>query len=233
MTKLNEQFDVLANALRVLPEQMMRLSYFIHEIDEPEEGISNVEIACVNVFNNIYGLMCILKNEGKTGSIYEHDAISTMLCIRHVLQHQSGRLKNCLRDAWSMNFASAPMLVKYNVSDPHTMDAPLYVNIDWFQRGIASNAKISKKLTKINAFWNLDEIRRQVEASPSGRWSAAYICAMTMIAEAVRKIVAEYGTLISATGYDSDVYLSHFREVAAVNTNDYGIVTQPAPRGVA
>lgn len=225
MTKLHEQFDVLSNALRVRPEEMLRLNYFIKEIDEPEEGISNVEIACVNVFNNIYGLMCILKEKGATTSIYEHDAITTILCIRHVLQHQSGRLKNCLRDAWSKTMVGPPALIKYNVSDPYMLDQPLYIGIDWFQRGIASNDKISKKLAKINAFWNLERIRQQIQESPRGVWVATYVCAMTLITEAVRTIVTEYGHLLSASGYDSKVYLQHFQEVNAVDTNDYGIIT--------
>ena len=35
MTKLSEQFDVLSNTLRLLPEELMRLKYFIQEINEP------------------------------------------------------------------------------------------------------------------------------------------------------------------------------------------------------
>ena len=49
MTKINEQFDVLSNTLRLLPEEISRLDYFIRKIDDPEEGISNVEVACVYV----------------------------------------------------------------------------------------------------------------------------------------------------------------------------------------
>jgi hypothetical protein len=233
MSKLNEQFDVLSNALRVLPEEMLRLNYFIKEINEPEEGICNVEVACANVFSNIYGLMCVLKDEGAVASMYEHDAITTVLCIRHILQHQSGRLKNCLRDAWSKSLVGPPSLVKYNVSNPYMPDQPLYIAIDWFQSGIAHNEKISKKLAKINAFWNFERIRQQVEASPRGDWAAAYVCVMTLITEAVRKIISEYGSVLAASGYDSRVYLEHFREVSAVDANDYGIFTQPTPRSAA
>lgn len=225
MTKLNEQFDVLSNTLRLLPEEISRLDYFVTKINEPEEGISNVEIACVNVFNNIYGMMCILKDEGATVSIYEHDAITTILCIRHVLQHQSGRLKNNLRDAWSKSISGSPTLIKYNVSDPGMPDPPLYINVAWFQEGIARNDKISRKLAKINAFWKLETIKQQVEASTHCNWAATYICAMTLITEAVRKIVVEYGDVILATGYDSRVYLEHFKGINAIDTNDYGFIT--------
>lgn len=225
MTKLNEQFDVLSNTLRLLPEEILRLDYFIREINEPEEGISNIEIACVNVFNNIYGMMCALKDQGATTSIYEHDAITTVLCIRHVLQHQSGRLKNNIRDAWSQNITGSPALIKYNISDLEMPDAPLYINVAWFQDGIARSDRISKKLTKINAFWKLDAIKQQVEASSHSNWAATYICAMALITEAVRNIVGEYGHLLSASGYDSNVYLEHFKCINAINTEDYGIVT--------
>jgi hypothetical protein len=53
MSKLNDQFDVLSNTLRLLLEELMRLGYFINEVNDPEEGISNVEVACVNVLNNM------------------------------------------------------------------------------------------------------------------------------------------------------------------------------------
>ena len=50
MNSPSEQFDVLSNALRVFPEEIFRLNYFIGKVNDPEEGISNIEIACVNVF---------------------------------------------------------------------------------------------------------------------------------------------------------------------------------------
>jgi hypothetical protein len=224
MSKLNEQFDVLSNALRVMPEELLRLNYFIREIREPEEGISNVELAYVNIFNGIYGMMSAIKEEGATKSIYEHDAISTALCIRHVLVHQSGRLKNNLRDEWLRSIPASPTLIKYNVSAPAMPDTPLYINVAWFQDGIARNPKISEKLTAINAFWKFDTIKQEVEALSHSNWASAYVCAMALITEAVRTLVAEYGHLIVASGYDSHIYLEHFNRVQAVNTSDYGFV---------
>ena len=224
MSKLNEQFDVLSNTLRLLPEEIMRLGYFIKEIHEPEEGISNVEVACVNVFNNIYGMMCALKDEGVVQSIYEHEAITTILCIRHILQHQSGRLRNNLRDAWEKNIRGEPVLIKYNVSDPSMSDPPLYINVMWFQEGVAKSHH-AKRLPVINNFWNLEAIKQQVDASPHGSWESTYVCAMALITEAVRRIATEYGGVMSGSGYDSDVYLEHFQTVNPINTEDYGIIT--------
>lgn len=225
MNKLNEQFDVLSNTLRLLPEEILRLNYYLRTINEPEEGIGNVEVACVNVFNQIYGMMCILKDEGAAASIYEHDSITTILCIRHVLQHQSGRLKNNLRDAWSNSISGTPALIKYNISDHWMPDSPLYINVAWFQDGIARNEKISKRLAKINAFWKFDTIKQQVESSSNCNWAATYVCAMALITEAVRKIVIEYGDVILAAGYDSKVYLEHFKSINAIDAEDYGIAT--------
>lgn len=224
MSKISEQFDVLSNTLRLLPEELVRLKYLIQEVNEPEEGISNVEVACVNVFNNVYGVMCAIKDSGATSSIYNHDAVSTILCIRHILQHQSGRLKNNLRDIWSRSIDGMPALIKYSVSDPDMPDPPFYINVAWFQNGIAKSNN-SQRLPKINAFWKLDAIKKQVEASHYGSWSATYVCAMVLITEAVRTIVAEYGHLMSAAGYDSNVYLEHFRTVKPIDTDDYGILT--------
>ncbi|MGV3467955.1 hypothetical protein [Limnobacter sp.] len=222
MANLNEQFDVLSNTLRLLPEEIIRLNYFIKEIDEPEEGISNVEAACANVFNQIYGLMCALKDTGACASIYEHDAISTVLCIRHVLQHQSGRIKNSLRDAWSKSIVGRPALIKYGVSDPGVPDQPFYISVSWFQDGIRKSNN-SKRLASINAYWKLDLIKQQVEMSGLN-WNATYICAMALITEAIRTMVFKYGHLLSAAGYDSNVYLEHFKEVRPVDTGDYGVI---------
>lgn len=224
MRKLSEQFDVLSNTLRVLPEEILRLNYFVKEINEPEEGISNVEVACVNVFNNIYGMMCALKDEGIVSSIYEHDAITTIVCIRHILQHQSGRLKNNLRDAWANNIQGAPVLVKYNVSDPGMADPPLYISVVWFQDAILSSNN-AKRLPAINRFWKFEAIKKQVEASSYGSWASTYVCVMSLITEAVRKIVEEYGDAISASGYDSNIYLQHFKTINRINASDYGIIT--------
>jgi hypothetical protein len=229
MSKLNEQFDVLSNNLRALPEDLLRLNYFIREIGEPEEGISNVEMACANIFNGLYGMMSGLKEEGATASIYEHDAITTVLCIRHVLAHQSGRMRNNLRDAWSKSIPSSPTLIKYNVSDSAMPDTPLYINVAWFQDGIANNTKISKKLPQINAFWKFDIIKQEVESLPQSNWASTYVCAMALITEAVRKLVAEYGHLMAASGYDSKVYLEHFKSVKAVDTSDYGLASERSP----
>ena len=63
-----------------------------------------------------------------------------------------------------------------------------------------------------------------VEALPHSNWASAYVCAMALITEAVRKLVAEYGHLVVASGYNSHIYLEHFNSVQAVNTSDYGFV---------
>lgn len=222
MNKLNEQFDVLSNALRVLPEEILRLRYFVKEVGDPEEGISNIELACVNALNGIYGMMLALKEEGATQSIYEHGAITTVLCIRHVLAHQTGRLKNNLRDAWLNAIPASPLLIKYSVSDPGMLETPLYIHVAWFQNGISKSAQISRKLPIINDFWNLDVIKKKIEELPHANWDSTYICALALITEAVRKIVVEYGHLLVAAGYDSDVYLRHFNNINPINTSDYG-----------
>lgn len=219
-----EQFDVLSNTLRLLPEQILRLPYFIKEIDDPEEGIANVEVACVNVLNNIYGMMCSLKAERVVNSIYEHDAITTVLCIRHILQHQSGRMRNNLRDTFHGCIKTAPILIKYNFSDNNMLDLPFYISVHWLQEGIASSNN-ANRLKAINEFWRFDQIRSQVEESSRGSWQSTYVCAMALITEAVRKVLFEYGSHFEASGFDSNVYHEHFSGINPINTNDYGIIT--------
>ncbi len=220
--KSTEQFDVLSNTLRVLPEEFLRLNYFIKDINEPEEGISNVEIACINVFNNIYGMMCCLKNEGSAKSMYEHDSITAILCIRHVLQHQSGRIKNNLRDAFTGADGNNPTLIKFNLSDKNKTESPFYIGISWFQEGISAS-KNARKLPAINKFWNLDKIKLQIESSLYGDWANTYICVMSLITEAVRTICVNYGTEFEPSGFDSDVYFEHFAHIDPLNPDDYRI----------
>ncbi len=115
-------------------------------------------------------------------------------------------------------------LVKYNVSDPKMPDPPFYISVAWFQEGIA-NSNNSKRLVKINEFWKFDQIKNKVENTPHGSWDSTYVCAMALISEAVRTIIIEYGPSISAAGYDSDVYLEHFKNINAINPHDYGVIT--------
>lgn len=221
MNNLNEQFDIFSNSMRLLPESIFRLEYFFREINEPEEGISNVEAAYNNVLNCTYGLMTALKEASACDSIYEHDAITTVLCIRHVLQHQPGRIKNNLRDAWRKNIGCKPTLIRYSVSDPHFPNQPFFLSINWIQAGITQSNN-ARRLPAINSFWNLDEIRAKVEQHGLV-WSGSYICALTLITESARTIVSKYAHLIEAAGYDSRVYLQHFAAIHPVDTRDYGI----------
>ncbi len=217
--KSSEQFDVLSNTLRVLPEEVLRLNYFIKKIDEAEEGISNIEVACVNVLNQIYGMMCSLKDDKKIESIYEYDAINTALCIRHVLQHQSGRIKNNLRDALKKQVNNKPVVFQYK----DTTDFPFLVNINWLQESI-KNSNNSKRLASINSYWNLDEIKNKIEAQ-SYSWDSTYMSIMAIITEAVRQIRVNYGEHFSPSGFDSGVYYDHFNSIPEVNTNKYEIIT--------
>ena len=217
--KSSEQFDVLSNTLRVLPEEVLRLNYFLNEISEPEEGISNIEVACVNVLNQIYGMMCSLKDDGHISSIYEYDAISAVLCIRHVLQHQSGRIKNNLRDALKKQVTSKPTVVQYN----DTTDFPFLINISWIQESI-NNSNNAKRLNAINAYWNLDTIKNEVEKLYFN-WESTYISIMAIITEAVRQIRVNYGKYFSVSGDDSEVYYEYFNSIPKVNTSKYEIIT--------
>lgn len=219
----SEQFDVLSNALRVLPEEILRLNYFIQNVNDPEEGISNIEIACVNVFNQLYGMMCSLKESGHISSIYEHDAITTILCMRHVLQHKAGRIRNNLRDAFKKQIGEKYALINYNVSDTTTLVMPFYISSSWLQDGV-QNSNNSHRLASINSYLNFDLIKNDLKKT-SIAWTDSYLCVMPLITEAVRQIRTNYGCYFEPAGYDSDVYYSHFLDVKPIDTSDYAIFT--------
>lgn len=220
-TPPSEQFDVLSNSLRVFPEEILRLNYFLQQVNDPEEGISNIEIACVNVFNQLYGMMCSLKDNGHISSIYEHDAITTVLCIRHVLQHQGGRVKNNLRDALKSQEIRNFTLVNYNASDIEIIVMPFLISASWLLDGIqiSNNAK---RLPAIKSYLNIDKIKADLDRR-SISLADTYIGVMPLITEAMRQICTNYSSYFEPAGFDSDVYYTHFRTVKPINTNDYTI----------
>ncbi len=211
----SEQFDVLSNALRIFPEEIYRLNYFFHEVHDPEEGISNIEIACVNVFNQLYGMMCTLKDNGHINSIYEHDAITTILCIRHVLQHKGGRIKNNLRDSLNKQISKKVALIDYSASDSDIF----CINASWFQTGIQESNN-AHRLSAINSYLRLERIQIDLEklAIPL---TDSYFCIFPLITEAVRQLCINYSSHFSPAGFDSDVYYSHFLEIDPISTDDY------------
>lgn len=220
-TPPSEQFDVLSNSLRIFPEEILRLNYFLQRVNDPEEGISNIEIACVNVFNQLYGMMCSLKDNGHISSIYEHDAITTVLCIRHVLQHQGGRIKNNLRDALKSQELSNFALVNYNASDTEIIVMPFLVNASWLLDGIQSSNN-AKRLPAIKSYLNIGKIKADLDRR-SISLADTYIGIMPLITEAMRQICTNYGSYFEPAGFDSDVYCPHFSAVKSINTNDYAI----------
>jgi hypothetical protein len=217
----SEQFEVLSNSLRVLQEEILRLNYFLHEVNDPDEGISNIEIACVNVFNQFYGMMCTLKENGHISSIYEHDAITTILCIRHVLQHQGGKIKNNLRDALKSQEIKNLALVNYGVLNAESIVMPFYVSAPWLLDGIQSSNN-AKRLLSIESYLKIEKIKSDIDRL-SISLAATYIGVMPLITEAMRQLCTNYGSYFGPTGYDSDVYYLHFRVVIPINTNDYAI----------
>lgn len=221
MNNSSEQFDVLSNALRVLPEEILRLNYFLKEVNDPEEGISNIEIACVNVFNQLYGMMCTLKDGGHTNSIYEHQAITAILCMRHVLQHKAGRIKNNLRDAFRNEAQKNLALINYNASDEGMVIMPFYISTSWLQEGIQSSNN-SNRLPLINSYLNLSQIEIDL-GNLSIPLSNSYLGIMPLITEAVRQLCVNYGTFFKPTGFDSKVYYTHFLNANEINTQDYAI----------
>ena len=215
------QFEVLSNSLRVLPEELLRLNYFLQEVNDPDEGISNIEIACVNVFNQLYAMMCTLKDSKHIASIYEHDAITTILCIRHVLQHQGGKVKNNLRDALRSQEVENFSLVNYGASDSESVVMPFYINASWLLDGIQSSNN-AKRLPSVKSYLVIEKIKSDLDGL-SKPFSGTYLGIMPLITEAMRQLCTNYGRYFAPAGFDSDVYYSHFRVVSPIDTNDYEI----------
>lgn len=80
MSLPTEQFEILSNSLRIFPERIYQLDYFIKDAKDPEEGIANIEVAFRDVLNQIYGMMGCLKDSGIINTLYEYPSITSLLC---------------------------------------------------------------------------------------------------------------------------------------------------------
>lgn len=212
----SEQFEVLSNSLRILQKEIIRLSYFVSQVNDPDEGISNIEIACVNVFNQLYGMMCSLKDNGKISSIYEYDAITAILCIRHVLQHQGGKIRNNLRDALTFRNTEQYSLVNYGTSNSEeSFCMPFYISASWILDGIRSSNN-ARRLPAIESYLKIESIKSDLDKL-SKKFDATYIGVMPLITNAMFQLCINYGNHFQPTGFDSDVYYHHFRDMAPIN----------------
>lgn len=220
--KTIEQFDVLSNALRIFPERVLQLRYYALEVNDPEEGISNIESAFREVLNQFYGMVGALKDQGVIKTLYCHESFNTLLCLRHSIQHGSGRIKNLLRetiiDKKSLKFSE----IIYNASNTEMTRVLFLINATWFESGIKSG-NYPNKWEGISTYWNLENIKKEIIKNNES-WETAYIDITSLIIEAMRVLVSTYGQHFSASGDDSKVYYRHFQEVAPIDSLDYHII---------
>lgn len=222
-SKSIEQFEVLSNALRIFPEQVFQLNYYVEKVNDPEEGIANIESAYRNVLNQVYGMMCALKDDGHINSLYEDTALTTVLCLRHAMQHLSGKIRNCLRDLILEKKVITPIEIKYSASDEDMGRCPFLISVCWVENGIkASN--YSNKLPKISEYWQLEKLRKDIESN-NKCWDSVYLDGTSLVTEAMSSLVKKYGKHFSPSGFDSNVYYKHFNQVDSLNRLDCAIVT--------
>ena len=221
-SKSIEQFEVLSNALRILPERVFQISYYVNEVNDPEEGIANIESAYRNVLNQIYGMMCALKDDGYISSIYEDTAITTILCLRHAMQHLSGKIRNCLRDLILESKPIMPIEIVYSASNEDIGRCPFFISATWVESGIKSS-NYANKWPKIADYWQLEKLQKEV-ASNDKDWDSVYFDGTSLVMEAMSHLVKKYGKYFSPSGFDSNVYYEHFNKVSSLDREDCAIV---------
>ncbi|EGQ7944468.1 hypothetical protein G8G17_003369 [Vibrio cholerae] len=220
--KLDEQFEVLSNALRIFPERVMTLRYYLEEVNDPEEGISNIESAFRDVLNQFYGMVGVLKEEGIIPSLYVHDSFNTLLCLRHALQHGTGKVKNLFRDVILNQQSFEIAEVKYSASNSDIGRCPYLISAEWLENGVkASN--YANKWQGIDSLWNISAIKSDVK-SKGKQWSHVYLDGTILIAQAMSELVKLYGRNIKGTGFDSGIYLEHFKVMVNIDSDDREII---------
>ncbi len=220
--KLDEQFEVLSNALRIFPERVMTLKYYVEEVNDPEEGISNIESAFRDVLNQFYGMVGVLKEEGIISSLYVHESFNTLLCLRHALQHGSGKVKNMFRDVILNQQLFEIAEVKYSSSNSDIGRCPYLISAEWLEHGVkASN--YANKWNGIDSYWCISELKSEVEAKDK-QWSHVYLDGTILVAQAMGELVKFYGNHITGTGFDSRTYLEHFNVMINIDSSDREII---------
>ena len=134
-------------------------------------------------------------------------------------------MKNNLRDAFQKNIAPKTILVKFSASDEGIKEFPFYLNLKWIQDSI-KNSNNAKRYPTIYKYLNLAEIKKKAR-SLGCELNACYLCNMSLITEAVRLIVVNYGKHFKPTGFDSDVYYKHFANINVIDPNDLGFSIFP------
>lgn len=218
MTFSTEQFEVLANSLRIFPERLSQLEYYMNVAKDPEEGIANIEVAFRDVLNQFYGMMETLKSAGAIKSLYENPPITSLLCLRHSIQHNSGKVRNIFRDLLIYRMNIVPVQVVYSKSDNDRGRSPFLVSITWYETAVKSS-NYSKKWDEIAAFLNLNSFKNEAFAKHLD-WDHVYIDATSVITEATSRLCKTFKAHFSPSGFDSDVYYDHFCKVAPLDMQD-------------
>ena len=222
MNTCSDQFEVLSNALRIFPERLVSIKYFIVEVNDPEEGIANIESAFRDVLNQFYGMMCALKESGNITGLYEHIEITSLLCLRHAVQHKSGKVKNQLRDLILDGHNEEVFLIEYSTSDADRLRGPFPINLNWVEESIKSS-NYASKWAKISEYWNLNSIIEEAKTH-NINLNNIYIDGTNLISEAVCTLQSKYGQFYSPIGYDSKVYYKHFANIVPYNKNDFALI---------
>jgi len=222
MNACSDQFEVLSNALRIYPERLISLKYYIFEVNDPEEGIANVESAFRDILNQFYGMMCTLKDNGNIDGLYKHTEITTFLCLRHAVQHKSGKIKNKLREFHLDKDQRNTVLIEYSTSDKDRIRAPFPIHLNWIEEAIKST-NYASKWNQISEYWNFDIIKKKAK-SQSINLNDIYIDGSVLITEAVRTLFTEYSKFFSPSGYDSNVYYDHFAKIKAYDAKDFALI---------
>ena len=222
MSTPNEQFEILANSLRIFPERIIHLSYYVDQVKDPEEGISNIESAFRDVLNQFYGMMSALKEGNLISSLYEHTAITSLLCLRHVVQHHSGIVRNLFRDVILNKTTFEPFQIEYSTSDKERGRGPFPISVTWYEETI-KKSNYANKWNKIEQYWNLKTLKQEAKLL-SIPWDNVYVDATSLITEAVYELCKEYKEHFSPSGYDSEVYYEHFCNVRPFNKGDFALI---------
>lgn len=197
----------------------MRLREYYGSLNDPEQGISNVETACMRTLDQLHGMLTHLESTEQISSIYQYPALSTLMCLRDLLQSDGEVFRSNLRDAFKGVINSPLTLINYLVNWELAEDYPMAINLPWLVKAIEEHGN-DEQQTAMLTHWNIAKIQQQI-TNKNRAWASTYVNVMPLIADGLRELVQHHGQRFIPAGSYPDEVFTFFLNATPIKADTY------------